>query len=123
MGTWSINSDGTFCDHLNRVFKLDMIPSAHLNAYLWDAGDQHLTLKIRERKGLTLWPEIDALQTRQIDFPDNILANLRCIGTLWGDQREKWMDVTNQDDVFAALSAQDLTQESIFRLNVLVFLT
>lgn len=98
---WNILADGSISDHMERIFCLRDIPAAQLNHYAWDAWDKFLSDKIRQRKGLQLWPEIDALQTRRVPLPDDrrqhaILANLRCIGTLWGDQREKWTD--NLDD-------------------------
>eukprot|EP00438_Fugacium_kawagutii_P031581 Skav225868 [mRNA] locus=scaffold810:341328:346295:+ [translate_table: standard] len=101
---WSLLADGSVCDHMDRSFCLRSIPSPSLVHFLWDAWDCLPTNKIHERKSLQLWPEVDALQTRRVELPtDNreraILANLRCIGTLWGDQREKWTDASNPDDL------------------------
>eukprot|EP00438_Fugacium_kawagutii_P017647 Skav235521 [mRNA] locus=scaffold625:1005043:1008354:+ [translate_table: standard] len=105
---WTLLADGSICDHLDRPFSLTQIPAAHLNNFLWDAWDKFLTDHIRKRKGLQLWPEIDALQTRKVALPtDNreraIIANLRCIGTMWADQREKWTEVCNGDELSCPL--------------------
>eukprot|EP00438_Fugacium_kawagutii_P026492 Skav202803 [mRNA] locus=scaffold326:882725:884593:- [translate_table: standard] len=82
---------------MERSFSLVDIPSAHLNAYLWDAWDGVLSSKVRDRKGLEQWPDMDTLATRSVDLPTDKrtcanLANLRCLGTMWADQRSKWCE-------------------------------
>eukprot|EP00438_Fugacium_kawagutii_P006845 Skav227868 [mRNA] locus=scaffold383:339556:344490:+ [translate_table: standard] len=113
---WEIMADGSFMDHLERPFSLAELPGAHLNNFLWDAWDSFLTRKIHDRKGLQLWPEIDSLQTRRIDLPleprdKAIAANLRCLGTMWGDQREKWYDVAEDQEICCPLCGGPDTRE------------
>eukprot|EP00438_Fugacium_kawagutii_P022750 Skav214764 [mRNA] locus=scaffold1230:158615:162745:+ [translate_table: standard] len=99
---WSILADGTLCDHLGRCFSLCDTPAAQINAFLWDAWDCVLTEKVHQRKELQLWPMLDTKETRRIKLHDDkryraILANLRCLGTMWAEHREKWCDFEADD--------------------------
>eukprot|EP00438_Fugacium_kawagutii_P008981 Skav223560 [mRNA] locus=scaffold2197:51047:52243:- [translate_table: standard] len=101
---------------MERSFQLDTIPSAHLHNFLWDAWDVILTQRIHERKGLQLWPEIDSLETRRVPLPENnrehaVIANLRCIGSIWADQKEKWTDIHNSDELTCPLCSEKDTRE------------
>lgn len=74
-------------------------PIPVLIARFGDAWDAVVTEHIRSRDGFADWREFDLRASSNLKLPvpdDNRIAanieNLRCVGALYGSQREQWQD-------------------------------
>eukprot|EP00438_Fugacium_kawagutii_P025691 Skav203438 [mRNA] locus=scaffold1836:265307:269464:+ [translate_table: standard] len=94
---WSIDEHGDIIDHLHRCFSLISTPTGVILSRIRDAWDAVVTDTIRTRHGYENWPEFDLKASANLKLPEDNrqaanTANLRCVGALFGNQREQWQD-------------------------------